>query len=74
MPRRGLESTIDVARPRSDQELAFLPLTHLSKLVEMRQITPTDLTKLYLARLKKYDPRLHCVVTLTEELALVTPL
>ena len=63
-------STIDVARPRSDEDLAFLPITHLSKLVETRQITPTDLTNLYLARLKKYDPKLHCVVTLTEELAL----
>jgi Asp-tRNA(Asn)/Glu-tRNA(Gln) amidotransferase A subunit family amidase len=28
------------------------------------------LTKLYLERLKKYDPALRCVVTLTEELAL----
>src|SRR5262249_52743615 len=41
-----------------------------SKLVERRQVTSTDLTKLYLARLKKYDPQLHCVVNLTEELAL----
>jgi len=61
---------IDVPMPRSDEQLAFLPLTHLSRLVESRQITPTDLTKLYLARLKKFDPQLHCVVNLTEELAL----
>jgi Asp-tRNA(Asn)/Glu-tRNA(Gln) amidotransferase A subunit family amidase len=61
---------IDVSMPRSDEELAFLPLTHPARLVESRQITPTDLTKLYLARLKQYDPQLHCVVTLTEELAL----
>jgi hypothetical protein len=51
--------------PRSDEEVAFLPLAHLSKLVEARKIAPTDLTKLYLARLKKYDPQLHCVVTVT---------
>src|SRR5439155_1898992 len=62
--------TIDVSMPRSDDQLAFLPLTHLSKLVERRQVTSTDLTKLYLARLKKYDPQLRCVVNLTEELAL----
>jgi Asp-tRNA(Asn)/Glu-tRNA(Gln) amidotransferase A subunit family amidase len=61
---------IDVPRPRSDEQLAFLPLTHLARLVEKRHITPTELTKLYLARLKKYDPQLHCVVNLTEELAL----
>src|SRR5262245_3896731 len=61
---------IDVSKPRSDEELAFLPLTHLARLVETRQVTATDLAKLYLERLKKYDPQLHCVVTLTEELAL----
>jgi Asp-tRNA(Asn)/Glu-tRNA(Gln) amidotransferase A subunit family amidase len=61
---------IDVAMPRSEEELAFLPLTQLAKLVETRKVAPTDLTKLYLARLRKYDPQLHCVVTLTEDLAL----
>ena len=61
---------VEVAMPTSDAALAFLPLTHLARLVETRQIKPTELTKLYLARLKQYDPRLHCVVNLTEELAL----
>jgi Asp-tRNA(Asn)/Glu-tRNA(Gln) amidotransferase A subunit family amidase len=61
---------VDVSMPKSDEELSFLPLTHLARLVESRQIRPTELTKLYLARLKKYDPQLHCVVNLTEELAL----
>ena len=56
--------------PGSDEALAFLPLTHLARLVESRQVKPSELTKLYLARLKKYDPQLHCVVSLTEELAL----
>jgi hypothetical protein len=56
--------------PKSEEELAFLPVTHLSRLIESRQVTSTQLTKLYLERLKKYDPILHCVVTLTEELAL----
>src|SRR3954469_2934235 len=61
---------VELSLPASDEEVAFLPLTHLARLVETRLITPTDLTKLYLARLKKYDPQLHCVVTLTERLAL----
>jgi len=61
---------IDVSMPGSDEALAFLPLTHLSRLVESRRVTPSELTKLYLARLKKFDPQLHCVVNLTEELAL----
>src|SRR5262249_49823132 len=37
---------------------------------ETRQITPTELTRLYLSRLKRYAPKLLCVVSLTEELAL----
>jgi Asp-tRNA(Asn)/Glu-tRNA(Gln) amidotransferase A subunit family amidase len=61
---------IEASMPSSDEQLAFLPLTHLARLVENRQITPTELTKLYLARLKKYDPQLHCVVNLCEETAL----
>jgi Asp-tRNA(Asn)/Glu-tRNA(Gln) amidotransferase A subunit family amidase len=44
-------------------------VTHLSRLIETRQITSTELTELYLARLKQYNPRLFCVVNLTEDLA-----
>jgi Asp-tRNA(Asn)/Glu-tRNA(Gln) amidotransferase A subunit family amidase len=57
-------------RPKTDEELAFLPVTELAALLRNRKVTSTDLTKLYLARLKKYDPILKCVVTLTEDLAL----
>ncbi|HWI20135.1 MAG TPA: amidase [Vicinamibacterales bacterium] len=52
------------------EQIAFLPVTHLAVLIETKRITSTELTKIYLDRLKKYDPVLHCVVTLTEELAL----
>ena len=62
-------SDVTVAPPSTDEDLAFLPVRHLAKLIETRQITSTELTKLYLSRLKKYDPKLYCVVTLTEELA-----
>lgn len=50
--------------------LAFLPVTQLSELVRTRKVTPTQLTTMYLARLKRYDPLLKCVITLTEERAL----
>jgi len=59
-----------VPLPKTDDDLAFLPVTHLARLIEKRDIKSLELTKLYLARLKKYDPLLHCVVTLTEDLAL----
>src|SRR5687767_14669670 len=57
-------------KPESGDDLAFLPVTALSQLVRTRAVSSTELTKLYLERLKKYDPALKCVVTLTEDLAL----
>ena len=61
---------VRAARPRTDEDLAFLPVTHLAALLKKREIKSLDLAKLCLDRLKKYDPVLHCVVTLTEDLAL----
>jgi len=57
-------------RPDSDEALAFLPVTELSALVRDRRVSSAELTKLYLDRLKRFDPLLRCVVTLTEDLAL----
>jgi len=59
-----------VAKPRTDEDLAFLPVTHLAALIKGGEVKSVDLAKLCLERLKKYDPVLHCVVTLTEDLAL----
>ena len=56
--------------PGDAEELAFYSVRDLSELIRTRKITSTELTKLYLARLKKYGPKLECVITLTEELAL----
>ena len=52
------------------EELAFLPVTRLAALVRARLVTSTELTRMYLERLKKYSPKLNCLITLTEELAL----
>jgi Asp-tRNA(Asn)/Glu-tRNA(Gln) amidotransferase A subunit family amidase len=52
------------------EDLAFLPVTALSALVRKREVSATELTRMYLERLKKHGPALNCVVTLTEELAL----
>jgi Asp-tRNA(Asn)/Glu-tRNA(Gln) amidotransferase A subunit family amidase len=57
-------------KPDSGDDLAFLPIASLATLVRTRQVSSRELTKLYLDRLRKYDPALYCVVTLTEELAL----
>jgi Asp-tRNA(Asn)/Glu-tRNA(Gln) amidotransferase A subunit family amidase len=58
-----------VLRPSSDDELAFLPVTHLARLIETRRVTSAELTELYLARLARFDPTLKCVVSLTPEMA-----
>lgn len=55
---------------KDPEELAFLPVTELAPLLRARKISSTDLTKMYLARLKKYSPTLLNVITLTEDLAL----
>lgn len=57
-------------RPSSLDDLAFLPITALAPLVQRRDVSATELTRMYLDRLKKYGARLNNVVTLTEELAL----
>jgi Asp-tRNA(Asn)/Glu-tRNA(Gln) amidotransferase A subunit family amidase len=58
------------SRPSSLDELAFLPVTALASLIQRRDVSSTELTRMYIDRLKKYGPKLNCVVTLTEELAL----
>jgi Asp-tRNA(Asn)/Glu-tRNA(Gln) amidotransferase A subunit family amidase len=56
--------------PASDEEIAFAPVTRLSRWIEKRQLTSERLTKIYLDRLRRFDPKLLCVITLTPELAL----
>ncbi len=52
------------------ESLAFATAIDLSRLIKSGKITSVKLTKMYLARLKKYGTRLKCVVNLCEELAL----
>jgi Asp-tRNA(Asn)/Glu-tRNA(Gln) amidotransferase A subunit family amidase len=56
--------------PGQDADLAFAPLTKLSRWIEQRKLSSDRLTRLYLERLERFDPRLRCVITLTRELAL----
>ena len=58
------------AIPQNFEELAFYSVRDLAELIRARKVTSTQLTKMYLERLKRYDPQLHCVITLTEDLAL----
>jgi Asp-tRNA(Asn)/Glu-tRNA(Gln) amidotransferase A subunit family amidase len=56
--------------PSTEEDIAFAPVTHLARWIEKRQLSSERLTKIYLARLKRFDLNLRCVITLTDELAL----
>jgi Asp-tRNA(Asn)/Glu-tRNA(Gln) amidotransferase A subunit family amidase len=63
-------SKVELPAFKSVDELAFATVPQLAELIRTRKITSTELTKMYLARLKRFGPKLLCLVTLTEELAL----
>jgi Asp-tRNA(Asn)/Glu-tRNA(Gln) amidotransferase A subunit family amidase len=68
---RFLRSKADPAPlPANDVDIAFAPVTQLSRWIEQRQLSSERLTNIYLARIAKFDPKLRCVITLTRELAL----
>jgi len=56
--------------PAKDEDIAFASLAQLSRWVETRVITSERLTHIYLDRLKQFDPKLRCVITLTSDVAL----
>lgn len=59
-----------VRRPATLEDVAFWPVTRLAALVRTRQVTSSELTRMYLDRLKRHGPTLEAVVSLTEERAL----
>src|SRR5207253_564290 len=42
--------------PAKDEDIAFAPVTHLSRWIERKQITSERLTQIYLKRLQEFDP------------------
>src|SRR3989442_674942 len=58
------------AQFKSVDDLAFASVPQLAELIRTRKVSSVELTKMYLSRLKKYGPKLLCVVTLTEDLAM----
>jgi Asp-tRNA(Asn)/Glu-tRNA(Gln) amidotransferase A subunit family amidase len=56
--------------PSRDEDIAFAHVTQLSRWIETRKLTSERLTNIYLKRLEQFDPKLHCVITLTRDLAL----
>ncbi len=57
------------ALPESDELIAYSPVWQLGHWIRMRQISSERLTGIYLDRLRRFNPKLNCVITLTPELA-----
>ncbi|UCG50729.1 MAG: amidase [Candidatus Latescibacterota bacterium] len=56
--------------PEDMEKLAFYSVRDLSELIRTRKISSTELTRVYIERLKTHGPKLKCVVTMTEDLAM----
>lgn len=56
--------------PGNLEDLAFSTVRELAEYVRTKKVSSVALTEMYLARLKRYDPLLHFVVTLTEDRAM----
>ncbi|HEY2376438.1 MAG TPA: amidase, partial [Gemmatimonadaceae bacterium] len=68
---RFIRSTIDPGPlPTNDADIAYAPVTHLSRWIETRKLTSTRLTQIYLDRIVRYDGKLRCVITGTRDAAL----
>jgi Asp-tRNA(Asn)/Glu-tRNA(Gln) amidotransferase A subunit family amidase len=59
-----------VGLPAGDDDIAFAPVTQLSRWIESGKITSERLTNIYLRRIEQFDAKLRCIITLTKDLAL----
>ncbi len=60
----------DVLMPADTNQLAFYTIAQLSSLLRQHKITSVQLTRFFINRLKKYGDTLHCVISLTEQIAM----
>lgn len=67
---RFVRSHDSATLPNNDEDIAFAPVTHLSRWVESRQLTAERLARIYLDRLQKFNPQLRCAITITRDFAL----
>jgi Asp-tRNA(Asn)/Glu-tRNA(Gln) amidotransferase A subunit family amidase len=56
--------------PSSDDDIAFAPVTQLSRWIQTRKLTSERLTNIYLSRIERLDPKIRAIITLTKDHAL----
>jgi Asp-tRNA(Asn)/Glu-tRNA(Gln) amidotransferase A subunit family amidase len=59
-----------VHRPSNLEDAAYWPVTQLAELIRTKQVKSVELTEMYLARMKRLNPKLLCAVTITEDLGM----
>ena len=59
-----------VRMPKNIEDITYYSIGELAQLIKTKKISSTRLTQFYIKRLKRYGPKLHSVITLTEERAL----
>jgi Asp-tRNA(Asn)/Glu-tRNA(Gln) amidotransferase A subunit family amidase len=59
-----------VQLPVDRNQLAYYSIPQLASLIRHKKISSEQLTRFFIERLKKYGPGLHCVIELTEDLAI----
>ncbi len=69
-PHQFIRTTAVPPLPADDASIAYAPVHQLSRWIESRQLTSERLTQIYLDRLRRFNPTLNCVITLTPEHAL----
>jgi Asp-tRNA(Asn)/Glu-tRNA(Gln) amidotransferase A subunit family amidase len=57
--------------PATDDAIAFAPVTQLSRWIEARQLTSERLTNIYLSRIERLDGKIHAIITVTKDHALM---
>ncbi|SVC01990.1 uncharacterized protein METZ01_LOCUS254844, partial [marine metagenome] len=53
-----------------DENLAFEPATRIGELIKSKELSPVEITKLYLERIEKLDSNLNSYLTVTADIAL----
>jgi Asp-tRNA(Asn)/Glu-tRNA(Gln) amidotransferase A subunit family amidase len=64
------DAPVNVVVPSNKNDLAFYTVAQLASLIKSKKISSVELTRFFIDRLKRYSDTLHCVVSLTEDLAL----
>jgi Asp-tRNA(Asn)/Glu-tRNA(Gln) amidotransferase A subunit family amidase len=60
----------NVSLPANKTELAFYSIPQLASLLKNKKISSVALTKFFIERLKKFGDTLHCVIAVTEDIAM----